>query len=111
VPVFVGLSVDVRKSWPSWWSRELPRFYRFSVGIHSARAHQCPTWTSSGHVNSTWAITSPSLNPSLKDELTSEMSWLQPKRVDLKEFAGEPLEASRSAQTSADESSSSSGVI
>jgi uncharacterized protein HemY len=43
-------------------------------------------------------------SPSLKDELNSELSRLQSKPDDLKKFAEEALEASRSAQTSADES-------
>jgi hypothetical protein len=55
--------------------------------------------------------TSPSLNPSQKDELKSELSRLQSKPDDLKTFAEEALEASRSAQTSADESQWSSDVI
>jgi hypothetical protein len=54
---------------------------------------------------------SPSRNLSLKDELKSELSRLQSKLDDVKKFAEEALEASRSPQTAADESKWSSEVI
>jgi hypothetical protein len=47
----------------------------------------------------------------LKDELKSELSRLQSKLDDIEKFAEEALEASHSAQTSADESKWSSDVI
>jgi hypothetical protein len=53
----------------------------------------------------------PSLNPSLKDELKSELSRLQFNLDGIKEFAERALAASRSAQTSVAESKESSEVI
>jgi hypothetical protein len=52
-----------------------------------------------------------SLNPSLKHELKSELSRLQSEPDDVKKSAEQALEASRSAQTSVDESKLSSEVI
>jgi hypothetical protein len=54
---------------------------------------------------------SPFLNPPLKDELKSELSRLQSKLDGVRKFAERALEASRSAQTSVDESKWSSEVI